>query len=198
MCDSRFSIGFVRVHSPLLARRPDPVTGETSVVTGAFLLGMDQLEIVQYITNAFDGVEVVEASGDHYFFADPDGTSDPSRRLPFATIMTSDAYDQFSNLDRPSVFRLNVGVSRDTFRTLISSASTANQAGEEQQPGYDFTALDQILPHPVYGNMFWICVLNPSETTFATVRPLLAEAYAVALARHQKTRSRTQRTSPEN
>ena len=80
---------------------------------------MELEAITQYIKDTFDGLDVVEASGDVYFFADPDGTSDPSRRLPFATIVTSDAYDQFSNLNRPSVFRLNIGLSRDTFRTLL-------------------------------------------------------------------------------
>jgi hypothetical protein len=34
----------------------------------------------------------------------------------------------------------------------------------------DFTALDQIMPHPVYGQMFWVCVLNPSPETFEAVQ----------------------------
>lgn len=36
---------------------------------------------------------------------------------------------------------------------------------------YDFTALDQIMPHPVYGKMFWVCVLNPSAATFQSLHP---------------------------
>ena len=34
--------------------------------------------------------------------------------------------------------------------------------------GHDFTALDRIMPHPVYGKMYWVCVLNPSDETFRT------------------------------
>jgi len=33
------------------------------------------------------------------------------------------------------------------------------------------TALDQLMPHPVYGRMFWVCVLNPSDVTFQKVQP---------------------------
>jgi hypothetical protein len=147
---------------------------------------MELEAITRYIKDTFDGLDVVEAAGDVYFFPDPDGTSDPAHRLPFATIVTSDAYDQFSNLDRPSVFRLNMGLSRDTFRSLFPSDS--HSIAEDQIDRPDFTALDQLMPHPVYGNMFWLCVLSPSDSTFAKVRPLLAEAYAVALTRHQRSR----------
>jgi hypothetical protein len=37
--------------------------------------------------------------------------------LPFATIAsTGNEYERISYLDRPGVFRLNIGVSRETFR----------------------------------------------------------------------------------
>jgi hypothetical protein len=149
---------------------------------------MENEAIVRYIKDTFEGLDVVEASGDVYFYTDPDGTSDPSRRLPFATIVASDAYDQFSDLNRPSVYRLNIGLSPDTFRSLFPSPSRSD---EDDRPNhFDFTALDRVMPHPVYRNMFWICVLNPSESTFAELRPLLAEAYEVARARHLRSRRR--------
>jgi hypothetical protein len=46
------------------------------------------------------------------------------------------------------------------------------------------------MPHPVvYGRMYWVCILNPSEATFqAVVQPLLAEAYKLDVARHAKKR----------
>jgi hypothetical protein len=56
--------------------------------------------------------------------------------------------------------------------------------------GHDFTALDQLLPHPVYAPMSWVCVLNPSVATFEAVRPLLAEAYQLAVSRYAKRETR--------
>jgi len=149
---------------------------------------MDEAAISQYITDTFASIDVDVASresgapevawGDSFFFYDPDRTLPPDRRMPFATIVTKDYgdFDCASNLNRPSVFRLNVGVSKQTYQSLFGAQSSSSEASGEG--GYDFTALDQLLPHPVYGRMYWVCVLNPSTATFqAVVRPLLAEAY---------------------
>jgi uncharacterized protein DUF6194 len=43
------------------------------------------------------------------------------------------------------------------------------------------------MPHPVYGRMLWVCVLNPSDETFETkVRQLLAEAYDLTVSKHKR------------
>src|SRR5260370_32092903 len=135
---------------------------------------MDQCALVQYVSETFSGVDVVIgteglAEGDTFFIYDPDRNLDDKQRFPFATIVTKDYGDSdaASNLNRPGVFRLNIGVSWDTFRALFGG-------GETQ---YDFTVLDQLLPHPVYAAQSWVSVLNPSDATFERVRPLLAEAY---------------------
>jgi hypothetical protein len=49
--------------------------------------------------------------------------------------------------------------------------------------GHDFTVLDQLIPHPVYATQSWVSVLNPSAATFEAVRPLLDEAYGLAVKR---------------
>ena len=132
---------------------------------------MDEASIRGYIVQTFPDISVVDGTGGAFFFTDPE------RKLPFATLVTSDEYDRASDLGRPGVFRLNVGVSKQTFAALFGAPPPGGEGG------YDYTALDRILPHPVYGKMYWVCVLNPSETTFQAVRPLLAEAYELAVAR---------------
>lgn len=108
---------------------------------------------------------------------------------PFATLVVSDEYDQASDLRREGVFKLNVGVSRETCRALFGDAARDDDA----ETRYDFTALDTILPHPVYGTMHWVCVLNPSAATFERVKPLLAEAHERAARRY----AGSQRTGTE-
>jgi hypothetical protein len=142
---------------------------------------MDETSIREYIARTFAGVDVVDAAGDSYFFYDPD------HMFPFATLVTSDQHDQASNLDRPSVFRLNVGVSKQTFQSLFGSGSAHSHEGGAEG-GYDFTVLDRIMPHPVYGKMYWVCVLNPSEETFKTVQKLLVEAYDMAVRKRARTK----------
>jgi hypothetical protein len=128
--------------------------------------------LVQYITETFDGVNPLEAAGDYYFLYDPERNLPPNRQHPFATLITGDRHDQFSDLDRPGVYRLNLGVSRETFQSLVGADATS-----------DFTELDRLMPHPVYGQMHWLCVLNPSEATFESLKPLLAEAHLRAVRR---------------
>ena len=141
---------------------------------------MNEAEISQYITETFEGVDVVTDSGNSFFFYNPDKNVPPDHRFPFVTLVTSDLYDQFSNLNRPSVFRLNIGIGKQTFRSLIGSSSLPSDRDSaaisaDTSSDYDFTALDQLMPHPVYGRMYWVCVLSPSDDTFETkVRPLLA------------------------
>lgn len=141
---------------------------------------MDETSIREHIARTFAGVDVVDASGGSFFFYGTD------HRFPFATLVTSDEYDQASNLGRPAVFRLNVGVSKQTFQSLFGPGS-AHPDEEAAGAGYDFTALDRIMPHPVYGKMSWVCVLNPGEETFKTVQELLAESYDMAVRKRAKT-----------
>jgi hypothetical protein len=103
--------------------------------------------------------------------------------MPFATLVSKDYgdFDHASQLDRPGVFRLNLGVSRDTFRALFGPLPSAEPGRSTTD---DFAALDRLLPHPVYGPQSWVCVLNPSPETFEAVKPLLAEAYSRAVTRH--------------
>ena len=157
---------------------------------------MNEAQISQYIKETFEGVDVVTDSGNSFFFYNPDSNVPPDHRFPFVTLVTSDVYDQFSNLNRSSAFRLNIGISKQTFRSLFGAPSrpsgkdSAAESGEDSS-GYDFTALDQVMPHPVYGRMSWVCVLNPSEGTFETkVRQLLAEAYDLAVSKYKRQAAR--------
>src|SRR5688572_30613855 len=139
---------------------------------------MDQEAIIQYVMATFTGVELVRptdgpGSGDSFFFYDPERNTDPTRRLPFATIVTKDYgdFDNASRLDRPGVYRLNIGVGRETFRVLFGHPPSADAT---ELAGYELAALDRLMPHPTYAAQSWVCVLNPSPVTFEAVKPLLA------------------------
>src|SRR5262245_52682373 len=137
---------------------------------------MDEASITQYIVDTFAGVDVVHpeacggpaiAWGDTFFIYDPERNLEAKYRFPFATIVTKDYadFDCASNLNRPGVFRLNIGVSKDTYRSWFGSQEPSPGPSGVVNTGHDFSALDQIMPHPVYAPQSWICVLNPSEAT---------------------------------
>lgn len=147
---------------------------------------MNETEMVRYMTNSFKGVDFVVDSGNHFFFYNPDPNVPPDHKFPFVTLVTNDSYDQASNLSRPDVFRLNIGVSKQTFRTLFGRTNTSDDE-DAPENAYDFTALDTLMPHPVYGRMYWVSVLNPSPETFESqVLPLLSEAYEMAVGKYKK------------
>lgn len=130
---------------------------------------MDQDVVAAYITTTFPGVETEDNLGYTFFYFGAD------HRRAFATIARQgNEYEKVSDLSRPGVYRLNIGVSRDTFQSLFGSASV-------DLSGYDFTALDVIMPHPDYAKQFYICVLSPSDATWERVRELLREAYDIVV-----------------
>jgi len=142
------------------------------------LIAPDPESIVDYIRETYPETAVLESGGTWFF------SLDPERHFPnYATIVTNNDYDDGSDLDRPGVYRLNLGLSRATFERLV---------GDPLDPAAppDYTALDTILPHPTYAAQLWISILNPSAATFRDiVLPLIAEAYdrlAAQRARHGK------------
>ncbi len=142
---------------------------------------MNEEEIINYITGAFKDVETATANGDTFFF------NDPEKKFPFATLVTSNYNDNFSNLNRPGVFRLNIGVSKATYKALFGPPPASKASDYEPILGYDYTVLDKVLPHPVYGRMYWVCILNPDRETFENkVQPLLTEAYDLSDKRYNR------------
>ncbi len=135
---------------------------------------IDESFITSYITSTFENVETTVNMGYTFFFYRDD------HMHAFATIASAgNEYERISNLDRPGVYRLNIGVSRETFKSLFGTKKI-------NVSDYDFTALDIIMPHPDYSSQFFLCVLSPSEATFERIRPMLAEAYDVAMKRYNK------------
>jgi len=126
--------------------------------------GPDPDEITRWITTTYPDTVVTSALGASFFSVD-------EKHWPnFATIVTTDEHDmgnQSKLSARPDVFRLNIGVGKETFARLVASMVAP-----------DYAALDTILPHPVYAKQRWIAILNPSRRTFdEVIKPLIAEAY---------------------
>jgi hypothetical protein len=155
------------------------------------LEAMTSDEIIAFVTG-LPGVVAVTADeaggapevawGDSFFYYDPDGTAD--RRMPFATIVTKDydGFDTASDLDRPNVFRLNIGVGRTRFEELIGYPPAAHAGRSE---ALDYTVTDELIPHPAYATQAWVAILNPGEATGELARSLLTEAHARAAHRHR-------------
>jgi hypothetical protein len=137
--------------------------------------GPDPEATTRTILDTWPETDKVEIPGAAFF------SLDAEKHWPnFATIVTTDEHDDGtpSKLSRPGVFRLNLGVGRETLQRVVDSWADP-----------DFAAFDRPFPHPVYAKQLWISILNPSDGTFRdVVLPLLTEAHdrlASTRARHR-------------
>ncbi len=123
------------------------------------------------------------AWGDAFFYYAPDGRM-PHNVQPYGTIITKNYPDDtLSDLDRPGRWRLNVHVDKARFRELVGSGPR-----ELAQP-CDYAATDTVVPHPVYGALGWVSVVNPGERTSDLVVELLRAAHEAARARLERRRA---------
>ena len=144
------------------------------MTTEALPTGPDPEAITRTISDVYPEAYMITIDGASFFSLD-------EKHFPnFATIVWKDDFDDGtpSELSRPGVFRLNVGVSRETYDRLV---------GAVEQP--DYASFDRVVPHPVYARQHWVSILNPSDETFRDIAlPLIAEAHdrlAAARARHR-------------
>lgn len=122
------------------------------------------------------------AWGDAFFYYAPDGHV-PQHVQPYGTIVTKDYPDDTaSRLDEDGRWRVNIHVDRATFRRL--TGEEPRQLAHDR----DFAAADRIQPHPVYGSLGWVAIVNPGERTMDTAIELLVEAHAAARRRFERRR----------
>jgi uncharacterized protein DUF6194 len=158
---------------------------------------MDASEMKRYICGAFDGVNAVDGSGDTFLMYDPDGDLPPERQFPFATIVTGDHYDSVSELNTPGAYRINIGLTKATYVASFGAAPTQRDAGGVLDTGFDYAAVDTVMPHPIYASQHWVCVVNPGEATLETVQTLLAEAHRFAARKYANQQGRREHQPEE-
>ncbi|MEV0928094.1 DUF6194 family protein [Streptomyces spongiicola] len=150
------------------------------------------MEQIIAVVRGFDGALVLvpepggdfpeSAWGDAFCYYAPDGQL-PRNVQPYATAVTRNRPgDTASDLDPPNRWRLNIRVDRAVFEELTGE--------ERRDPGRprDHAATDLVVPHPVYGALGWISVVNPGARTRSTVLRLLQDAHDAARVRSERRR----------
>jgi hypothetical protein len=146
-------------------------------------------EVIDYVP-AMDGVLLLApqpgdgtpeiAWGDVFFYYAPDGVV-PSTQ-PFGTVVTKDYPDDgAAQLDRDGVFRVNVAAGAEWFGRLTEQEGVASAI-----PPVDPSTFDVVQPHPVYGSLHWLCVVNPGPNTTALLKELLTAAHGRARDRFER------------
>ncbi len=148
--------------------------------------------IIEKIISEFEGVEPKSSWGETSLFYNP------GKLLPngvyFCTIKEKNGQnDKSSDLDRPGIFRLSIGIKKETYESYFGKSPKRPEKGGIINTGHDFTALNTLMPHPIYGWMSWVQILNPSESEFQKILPLISEAHSGAVIKfNKKTLNRAQ------
>ena len=152
--------------------------------------GMEARAVIRSLTEEFDHVVAAQDEGDTFFTYDPSGRPPDGAWQPFATVVTSDRHDRVSNLDRDGAYRLNIGLTKTTYTGRFGAPPQQRDADWVLDTGFDYAAEDRLMPHPHYASQYWVCVVNPGEATFEEIKPLLAEAYAIAVRKVERRAAR--------
>lgn len=128
----------------------------------------------------FAGLEPRESWGEISYFYNPEQRF--ARGTYFLTIKERDgSNDRASALDREGVWRLNFALPKAQYEQLFGPPPPRPAKGGVVDGDWDFTALDRLMPHPIYGWMAWACILSPAAATVDRIWPLIASGYERAV-----------------
>jgi hypothetical protein len=141
-------------------------------------------EASQHIASLPD-VVAAQAWGETAFFYNPGRQF--ARGTYFATIKLADGEnDRASDFAGPGVWRLNIGTQRSTFIAMFGQPPARPAKGKCIAGEWDFTRLDTLMPHPVYGWMGWMAILSPEEPTWQRCCVLVKDAHSRARQTFEK------------
>ncbi len=142
-------------------------------------------EIIEVTQKAHAGLVKNTNWGELGLFYNPEGKL--KKGIYLLTFKEKDGEnDHSSKLNRGGLYRLNLGISKESFIKLFGRTYSRPKAGKTILNDFDFSQVNTIMPHPVYGWMSWICVINPSKKTFDLLQPLIAESYIQAMKKYEK------------
>ncbi len=146
---------------------------------------MQPKEIIKKIVGTYEGVIPKYSWGETSLFYNP------GKVLPngvyFCTIKEKNGdNDKSSNLDRDGIFRLSIGISKESYENEFGERPKRPSKGGIIDTGHNFAEVNILMPHPIYGWMSWVQVLNPKKQTFDKVFPLITEAHANAVFKFNK------------
>ncbi|ABD53794.1 DUF6194 family protein [Jannaschia sp. CCS1] len=135
--------------------------------------------------STLEGVIPKDAWGETSYFYNPGRIFE--RGTYFATVKQKDGdNDKASHLDRDGIWRLNIGVTKGTYFERFGPPPPRPGKGGIVDGDWNYTALDTLTPHPVYGWMSWVAVLNPSKTTWQQCIALIEDAHGRAKINFEK------------
>lgn len=149
------------------------------------MASLNENEIIEYCLAKFPDTVLINSWGERSIFYNPQNKL--KRGIYVLTIKAQDGpNDKASKLDREGVYRVNWGVTAETFLKLYAVVLDRPKAGETVDIDIDFSKQNELIPHPVYAWMKWVSILNPTRDKFFESASLIDEAYELAKMKFSK------------
>ncbi len=146
---------------------------------------MNPKKIIETITSNLDGVKPKSSWGETSLFYNP--KNELPNGVYFCTIKENDGEnDKSSKLSRENIFRLSIGIPKETYHSLFGEKPTRPDKGGIVNTGHDFTQENVLMPHPIYAWMSWVSILSPSEKNFKEIYSLIEKAHNNAVVKFNK------------
>ncbi len=140
--------------------------------------------IVSQLVENYSGLRIIQAWGETSLFYNPDDAL--KRGIYFCTFKNKDGTnDKASHLYRKDVFRMNFGISKKTFVSVFNTIPKRPVKGGIIVGAYDFQAYDILTPHPIYGWMAWVSILNPSKFSLQKLKIFIDESYELCTQKYK-------------
>lgn len=146
---------------------------------------MKAIEVIDIILTRFEDIVPKSSWGEISLFYNPGG------QLPngiyFCTFKEKNGEnDKSSNLDRENIYRMSIGLTKKSYQKHFGDKPKRPFKGDIIETNHNFTATDELMPHPIYGWMSWAQILNPTSEKLEEIMPLIAEAYQSAVIKFNK------------
>lgn len=158
---------------------------------------MKLASLVLNLTKLYPGLVEKSVWGETALFYNPSGLL--KRGTYCITFKEKDGEnDASSALNREEVeYRMNFKISKSTFLTQFNEPALPGRPAKgkiialKSGRAFDPTVLDTLIPHPVYGWMSWVSIINPSKESIEAIMKagLLDESYEAALAGYNKNKN---------
>lgn len=142
-------------------------------------------EVCTSIENRYRGIVKKEVQGEITYFYNPDSVL--KNGVYFCTIKEADTnHDKSSDLSRSGIYRISTGITREMYLEMFGTKPRRPKQGETIEGDYDFTTVNEILPHPIHGWMSWVQVLSPSNELFERFMNYIDISYEKAVLKYEK------------
>jgi hypothetical protein len=146
---------------------------------------MNPTELENWILENYKGIVVTNAYRERSFFYNPQYSL--PKGIYFATIKESDGpNDRASKLDREGIYRFSIGVGKKQYQEMFGEVPKRPTKGNIVSLDFDFSTLNEIMPHPIYAWMGWVFILNPELEVIESIKNLLDISYLNCLMKYKR------------